>query len=159
MILIAHRGNTSGKNRPRENSPDQIDRAIHLGFHVEIDVWAKEGEPGQLWLGHDEPTYSIDFEFIDRRMNYLWIHCKNVMAMVQIEKYLHAARYFFHQGDDYALTSHRDIWCYPTRLPWGTKSIVVLPEGWMEKEKVLSYCEQYKVAGICSDFVASFRKT
>ena len=39
MKLIAHRGNISGIDSERENSPDYIDEAISQGYDVEIDAW------------------------------------------------------------------------------------------------------------------------
>jgi hypothetical protein len=44
---------------------------------VEIDVRSINGE---LWLGHDEPQYRIDHNWLDKRRNYLWLHCKNIVA-------------------------------------------------------------------------------
>ena len=53
MKIIAHRGNLSGPTQT-ENHPDQIKKALDLGFDVEIDVWYKENK---VFLGHDFPQY------------------------------------------------------------------------------------------------------
>ena len=34
MILIAHRGNTSGPNPEKENNPQYVDKAIDSGYNV-----------------------------------------------------------------------------------------------------------------------------
>ena len=39
MKLIAHRGNTHGRNAERENSPTYIKEALATGYDAEIDVW------------------------------------------------------------------------------------------------------------------------
>lgn len=158
MILIAHRGNLNGRKSGKENTPDYIDRAIDKGFHVEIDVWGKEEREGELWLGHDTPDYSIDLEFIRKREEYLWVHCKCAFALHIFREHLSMSRYFFHQSDDYTLTSDDHIWCYPGKMPRGKHSVVVLPETIMPINAAPAYCQQYKVAGVCSDYISTFQK-
>jgi hypothetical protein len=53
MILISHRGNTSGINKDLENKPDYILSALNDSYDVEIDIWHYKDE---LYLGHDEPN-------------------------------------------------------------------------------------------------------
>ena len=50
MVLISHRGNINGPILEMENKPDYIDKAINLGYEVEIDVWY---ENDKLWLEDD----------------------------------------------------------------------------------------------------------
>ena len=38
--------------------------SLEKGFHVEVDVWCKEG---RFWLGHDEPQYKVKREFLQKR--------------------------------------------------------------------------------------------
>lgn len=47
-IFIAHRGNTTGPDPKRENSPDYILEALGEGYDVEIDLRVYNGE---CWLG------------------------------------------------------------------------------------------------------------
>ena len=42
MILVSHRGNTVGKNLELENTPKYIEKAIKLGYEVEVDLWVEE---------------------------------------------------------------------------------------------------------------------
>ena len=58
MKLISHRGNTSGPNPEKENSPEYIIAALLAGYEVEIDVWF---ENGKFMLGHSEPQYEFPF--------------------------------------------------------------------------------------------------
>ena len=64
LVLIAHRGNTEGRNIAKENSPLYIDDAISKGFDVEIDLRLVNE---QLFLGHDLPQYKIEFNWLNQR--------------------------------------------------------------------------------------------
>lgn len=149
MILIAHRGLFNGYNEPMENRPEQIKEALAEGFDAETDVRLIEGE---WWLGHDAPTYKVDWEFISTKG--LWLHCKNVEALNAL--CARGPNYFWHQNDDYTLTSKGWIWAYPG-APLVKHSIRNQPEwvkGWHEN------LEEFKTqdyAGVCSKFVLPIR--
>ena len=61
MRFISHRGNLYGPDLEREKHPDYITEALNLGYDVEIDVWLLNGV---YWLGHDEPQYKTNLEFL-----------------------------------------------------------------------------------------------
>ena len=148
MLFIAHRGNTNGPDQ-FENSPEHIDKAISLGYDVEIDVWVDGPKNGhQIWLGHDNPQYKIDNYFLEYRRNNIWCHAKNIQAL----KYLLDNRFhvFFHDKDDYTITSKGFIWSYPgTELVKG--AICVMPEMADDPD----YLEKniHLIHGVCSDYV------
>ena len=50
MLLISHRGNINGKFESYENEPNYIDKALSLGYDVEVDVWFVDDN---FYLGHD----------------------------------------------------------------------------------------------------------
>ena len=57
MLLISHRGNVKGRFEEFENSPSYIDKAIELGYDVEVDIrYISE----VLYLGHDLLTSNRD---------------------------------------------------------------------------------------------------
>ena len=56
MKLISHRGNVDGKYPQYENLPEYVDKALDLGYDVEVDLWI---DNDGYYLGHDEPTYPI----------------------------------------------------------------------------------------------------
>ena len=60
-ILIAHRGNIKGPQKELENSPEYLLDALGKGYHAEVDVWLIEDE---FFLGHDEPRYRVNSEFL-----------------------------------------------------------------------------------------------
>lgn len=143
MIKIAHRGNINGKILERENSPDYILEAISKGYDVEIDVWLIKDE---LYLGHDNPKYIINPSFIENKR--LWCHAKNIQALNYCLKNKKKIHSFWHQNDDYTITSNGFLWTYPGKL-LVPSSIAVLPE-------LIPNYNTKNVLGICSDFIVKY---
>jgi hypothetical protein len=141
MIKIAHRGNIEGPSE-KENSPEHIKKAITLGFDAEIDVWLVGKK---LWLGHDMPQYILSKNFLDKHKSNLWIHCKNLAALEYFVKTKEEYVYFWHEEDDYTLTSNHFIWTYPGKKVT-SNSIIVIKDKFVPEEAL-------DVAGICSDYV------
>lgn len=121
MILIAHRGLIDGPDQEKENNPKQIKLAWESGFNCEIDLRVTNKE---LWLGHDEPQYKIDYEFLIS--GPLWIHAKNLEALEFLSTKIELL-YFWHENDKFTLTSNHRIWTYPGQ-PLTNKSVMVMPE-------------------------------
>jgi hypothetical protein len=144
MILISHRGNTNGKLDSLENEPKYIDSAISKGYDVEIDVWLINDI---LYLGHDEPQYDVDFSWFIDRIGKLWIHCKNIGAILFFKNNHYEFNYFWHQEDTLTLTSLNFIWVYPGNQPI-KNSIAVLPE--IHNDNI-NDC-----IGICSDYIEKY---
>ncbi len=152
MRLIAHRGNIVGPKTDLENNPKYIEEALSLGFDAETDLWFLEDEQ-KFYLGHDFPQHSINIEWLESNSKYLWVHCKNNDAIFQMSKNRNI-NFFWHQNDDYTITSAGYIWAYPGQQV-NSESIMVLPERFYE----ISKFDLSKVGafGICSDFVADFK--
>ena len=148
MILIAHRGNFEGPNLEKENAPNYLDLAIESGFQIEIDIWVINN---LIYLGHDSPTYLIGLDWLKKRIDLVWVHCKNLEAMVfcshQFAKGLHL-NYFWHETDTVTLTSLGYIWAYPGKQPI-LDSIAVLPE---LANDAIDSCK-----GICSDYLNKYK--
>jgi len=142
MILISHRGNLNGKIPERENHPNYIDEAIHAGFNVEIDMWWVDG---RVYLGHDEPKYEVDNEWLVDRVDKLWVHCKNVELLNWIRSTI--LHYFWHEEDTLTLTSKQYVWAYPGKQPI-IGSIAVMPE--------INNDKMDKCIGICSDYIIRY---
>jgi hypothetical protein len=148
MIYISHRGNINGRIEEAENKPEYIIDALRLDYDVEIDVWYIAGE---WWLGHDEPQYQIDFDWMDSRSDRLWIHCKNIEAVeyfYENENDCKELNWFWHENDTLTLTSYGYIWAYPGKQPI-KKSIAVMPEIHMDN---INVC-----IGICSDYIEKYK--
>ena len=150
MILISHRGNTNGKFELYENEPNYIDKAINEGFDAEVDVWYIKTEQfgWMLFLGHDEPQYSVDFQWFRDRISKLWIHCKNIEVVEFFAKLEYEFNFFWHETDTITLTSKSYIWAYPGKQPI-IGSIAVLPELYADD---ISQC-----IGLCSDYIKNFK--
>ena len=144
MKYISHRGNIDGKIPSMENHPSYIDKAITLGYEVEIDVWMVEGV---LLLGHDEPQYGVTQSWLNDRVDKLWIHCKNIEAMEWFNA-IGEFNFFWHETDTVTLTSKRYIWAYPGKQPIAD-SIAVMPE--IHNDSVVS------CIGICSDVIKKYK--
>lgn len=150
MIIIAHRGNLVGSEPDYENSPEMIDRCISgYGFHVEVDLWVTED--GKLFLGHDNPQYEVTLSWLHLRSRFLWIHCKNINALsyMQGNPYSSDFCYFWHQEDDYTLTSNGWVWAYPNKpINVPCKAVCVMPE-WDNQDSFL-------FDAVCTDYPTNY---
>ena len=145
--MISHRGNLHGPNLNKENEPSYIQSALNMKFDVEVDVWKLPN--GEFWLGHDEPQYQISTDFL--RNTAIWCHAKNSEALNFFREHSNHYHYFWHQNDDYTITSRGYIWVHSQKhlLP---KSVCVLPElGVMGEIRSCS--------GVCSDFIEKYKYT
>jgi len=140
--LIAHRGNLNGKNPERENHPDYVLEALNQGYHVEVDVRSK---CGGLYLGHDEPKYEVRQNLL--RFSRIICHAKDKEALrIMLEDgEIHC---FWHENDDYTMTSEGWVWVFPSKelIP---NSVCVLPEYYKRDDfRSLNKCR-----AVCSDYV------
>ena len=144
MIYISHRGNIHGPKPELENTPEYIDAAIAQGFDVEIDLWATEDG---LFLGHDEPQYSVELAWLQKRSKKLWVHCKNYLALgICRDSKLHC---FFHNTDDYTMTSSGYVWAFPGKPIASHSCIMVMPETHSDIKNL----DLGEYAGVCSDYI------
>ena len=144
MKLISHRGNINGPDSENENSPKYIERAIQQGYDVEIDLRIGLG----FQLGHDEPQYNIDISWLNQFKDNLWIHCKDFATLTYfVDRKQIGYNFFWHQEDDYTLTSQGYIWTYPGKHV-SRNSVLVDLEG-VNKE--------LNCYGICSDYVGKLK--
>lgn len=121
MVIISHRGNLNGPLSDLENNPEQIDIAIQNHFDVEIDLWVVDGN---FFLGHDYPKYCINIDWLLARSARVWVHCKNFQSFSYLVAKRNNLNFFFHQNDDYTLTSKNNIWVFPNK-PYDENSIIV----------------------------------
>lgn len=144
MIFISHRGNIKNE-KENENDPNKILFCLDQGYDVEIDVWFIENK---FYLGHDHPEYYVKNQFLLK--DGLWCHAKNIEALKQMIL-VGVEKFFFHQNDDYVITSNKLIWTY-TGKPLTSMSIAVMPENTDYDSESLKNCY-----GICSDNIEFYR--
>ena len=108
-----------GEQKLLENNPNYICNTIEQGFDVEVDVWITDN----IYFGHDGPDYKCSMNFLVSRADKLWIHCKNLRAL-EILNGIRSLNVFWHQKDDYTLTSKGYIWTYPNKSVC-EKSVIV----------------------------------
>lgn len=126
MIYIAHRGLIDGPDKKLENHPNQIRQSLDAGYDCEIDFWCLEfPSHRRYYLGHDRPDYEVEWDFFHQ--SGLWIHAKNVAALYVLTQSDKKLNYFWHQEDDFTLTSNGYLWTYPGKQ-LTDRSICVLPE-------------------------------
>lgn len=148
MLYISHRGNCNGLNPERENTHDYIDEAIERGYDVEIDIWLSNNT---LWLGHDEPQYEVDANWLDNRKDKLWIHCKNFKAMNWFMP--SDFRIFYHEKESYTIIKGTPnlIWAHElSEINW--RCIIPL----LSMEDINNNIKNTNINscyGICSDYV------
>jgi hypothetical protein len=107
-IIISHRGYENGEDQKLENNPTQIQKMLKNNIQVEIDVYYYKEN---FFLGHDEPKYQINIDFLKQKG--LWCHAKNLDSLkTMLKNNIHC---FWHQEDDYTLTSKGYIWTYPNK--------------------------------------------
>lgn len=141
MLKIAHRGNLNGPSI-HENQPTYVMEALLSGYDAEVDVWMIGDS---LWAGHDSAKYLVREDFLSHKLviDHVWFHCKNLEALNYFIRSDKEYKYFWHQNDNYALTSNRLIWTYPGK-PVSDNSIIVdfSNDGVYETQPY----------GICSDY-------
>jgi hypothetical protein len=149
MLLISHRGNISGPQPDFENNPRFILDAMNKGYDVEVDLRFKEGE---LYLGHDFAEHRINYDFLELNSHKLWVHCKDALSLSFCMNF-QKINFFWHQEDDYTLTSKNIVWAYPGQLPVSEYTIMVMPEvvSWSVQEVY-----DMQPYGVCSDYVFKY---
>ena len=145
MILISHRGNIDTVNLERENTKSYIQEAIDLGYDVEIDVRYNNNK---FWLGHDEPDHEVDIEWLTKRKNNLWIHCKDFLSLAKLIN--SDLRIFYHQDENHTIIGNtKAIWSHDIDDA-NHQSIIPL----IDIDSVNSFKNfNQKYYGICSDFI------
>jgi hypothetical protein len=139
MIIISHRGNINGPDKNLENVPEHILNAISQGFDVEVDTWFINNK---IYFGHNGPEYLVNLPFLFSISKNAWFHCKNIDALYFFTNDFPNFKFFWHQNDDYALTSNNIIWTYPGKVVTNRSIIVNL-----ELKNI-----QKQVYGICTDY-------
>ena len=146
MMLISHRGNLNGPDLFSENDPELVNEVILMDIPVEVDLrWHNNS----FYFGHDEPQYQVSVEFLLANKEWLWFHCKDKEAFNAALK-LRKLNCFWHNTDDYTITTFGYAWAYPGKEPAGTLCIGVMPEMQWTFEETL----KKPFFGICTDYIS-----
>lgn len=165
MRIISHRGNLTGREPEKENTVEAIEKALSLGYDVEIDMWYSEGS---YWLGHDGPDRKFDLNKLYEwcKKGNVYLHCKNPTAIQMFikEKARHISNVypFFHDKDPCILLDDNVIWVHPTAV----KDFQKIPENCIA---VLPNCKSLlilsddivltKFFGVCTDYPENVRNS
>jgi hypothetical protein len=150
MKIISHRGNLDGPNPEEENTIVYIDKALSIGYDVEIDLRVQDGF---LYLGHDGPEHRITHTHLRDRRQRLWVHCKDLLAF----SYYMEGRAFCHESDPFSIvtngmlsTHHGFIWVHDLSLELTIDSVIPL----ISKEDIDNFdLDRVKtIYGVCTDY-------
>ena len=83
------------------------------------------------------------------RREHLWIHCKDVATLHEFSTKTSGYNFFFHDKDDYTLTSKQYIWAYPGKS-YTDHTVMVMPE-WKE-DVDWDTLRATNCFGICTDY-------
>lgn len=145
MKIISHRGNLKGRVPNKENRPSYIDCAIQLGYDVEVDVRYINN---QFWLGHDTPDYKVSVEWLNKRKDKLWIHCKDIQSSQRLTSLPVDFKFFCHSNDPYILTSTGHLWVHDLTLNLDNQCIIPLLSENEIKSNKINY-----IYAVCTDYV------
>jgi len=118
MKIIAHRGNLYGPDPETENTQNQAQKCLDMGFDVELDLWYIK-KTGGLMLGHDGPNMPTDVTWIWAKSPMLWMHWKEtdgiMWAIYGLSVCLEPlfANHFMHEKEPFARTTSGAYWLYP----------------------------------------------
>ena len=92
---------------------------------------------------------NITWMWLADKSERLWIHCKDINTLHEFStNNTSPYNYFWHQGDDYTLTSKHFIWSYPNKK-YTSNTVVVMPEIEVDLKEVM----MYNCYGICADYL------
>jgi len=139
MRLVSNRGNTTGPNPMRENSPAYILETLQKGFYVKIDVTVVDKV---IFLG---AYFTVNLDFIQNEK----IICQASDGLTLHFLMSNQIHCFFQQKDNYSITTQGWIWTYPENI-LTPLSICVMPE-WFLKD--VQEASKLKCYGICSNYI------
>jgi len=163
--IISHRGNLIGPDSERENTIEAIEKALSLGYDVEIDIWYVAGS---YWLGHDKPERKFDlnklYEWCKKRNIYL--HCKDHYSLLMYLKdkanMISNVYPFFHQEDPCILLRDDIVWvhreCVGGFQSMPEKCIAVLPKC-KNLVDIANDLVLTKFFGVCTDYPEDVRNS
>lgn len=128
----------NGEDPSIQNNPVHILMLLESGIPCEVDVRYVDSN---FYLGHDSCDYKIFLGFLKNKN--LWVHCKDLASLeICLASNIHC---FWHQNDDYTLTSKGYIWTFPGEKAPGNLSgvIVDLDRNWPTKKYNCLVCSDY----------------
>ena len=141
--IISHRGNIDGPIPNKENRPSYIDCALSSGYNVEVDIRCIDGK---YWLGHDTPDYQVNLEWINKRKDNIWFHCKDLESSSKFTSL--DAICFCHTSDPYVLVNNSYIWVHDLTMKLDENCIIPL----INQFDIINFNNKF-VYGICTDYV------
>ena len=146
MLLISHRGHIDGPNTDLSNNPEQIKYLYNRNFDIEIDLRTYQNN---LYLGHDKADYKTSLNFLISMKDKLWIHCKDYTTFNYLQNFKDILNFFWHNNDDYTITSKGYVWIYPNK-PIIKDGIEVITD---KDQTIERFKSKNSLYGICTDYL------
>jgi hypothetical protein len=165
--IISHRGNLEGPEPTFENKMETFQKAMDLGYSLELDIWHKDDG---LYLGHDGPDTKTSFEeLLKLTIGYpyqnVYVHCKTLETLQECVKEIPLGLFscfvpFFHDVDDCIMLMNGVVWIHPhatkKSLHRPSHSILVCPDP--IKNNYIDELPWNEYAGVCTDFPLLIQK-
>lgn len=153
MRFIAHRCQTEGPDPIVENNLEHGLELLDNGYDIEVDIWWADNDRC-FYLGHSKHQYELlphqITHLIGKYNDHIWFHCKDRQSLSMLLSW--GVHCFWHQTDDYTLTSKGYIWTYPDKRMPQNNGILALPE------KCRNANVFTNIAGICSDYIRKYKE-
>lgn len=142
-ILIANRGNISGRQPEKENTPAYVQAALKAGYHACVDVIYHHG--AFCLIAADRLITTPPSFFVNPK---IWSRAYDAMTLDALCGL--GAHSLPNLIDGFTFTSAQFIWTLPGQ-PLSPRSIAVCPE-----EAPPNWFADCDIAGLCSNVVAEY---
>jgi hypothetical protein len=155
MIYISYRGIYDGNNFEDANTPNQIAKAMGMGFNCMIDVWRVDDK---LYLGNEQPITEITEKYLQNIK--FWINARNIDMQLWLSTQpskLYPNWFYFitpTPPPPYVEASNGKLMT-PGTVPVNNNSVIFLPE--IEDIGLLSTVN-LKCFGILSNYLTFIRR-
>lgn len=154
MIYISYRGIFDGNDFQDANTPNQIAKAMGVGFSCMIDVWKVNDK---FYLGNDTPETEVTAVYLQNR-NF-WINARNTAMQTflstQPAKLYPNWFYFPSMPPPAYVTASNGKLITPGTVPINNSSVIFLPE---INDRGLFSTVNLKCFGILSSYLTFIRR-
>ena len=154
MIYISYRGIFDGNNFEDANTPNQLGKALGMGFSCMIDVWKVDDK---FFLGNDQPITEVTAKYLQG--NRWWINARNTAMQTwlttQNPKLYPNYFWFPAPTENTPVTTSSGKLITPGTVAINNTSIIFLPE---ISDRGCFSTVKLKCFGVCSNYLTFIRR-
>ena len=128
---------------------DKMLKLIKRGSKIVVTEGLTEGAACTTLLAKEHIDNENPLIISNSDQFILWIHCKNFDVLNYLISEQNNLNFFWHENDDYTLTSKNYIWTYPSKHFFENSVLVYL-------ESDFKISENQKIYGICTDYPKAY---